>query len=252
MFPPDGFQQPRHRRSSTPSLSPRPEPDGRGEHRQDESRPESAAAGDYAASARLLAGVADYLVINVSSPNTPGLRDLQAVTHLRPWSPLSGRRWSPRVLVSRCWSRSPRTWPMTTSTPSLTSPWTWAWTGLSPPTPPSPATTWPPAPPPSQPPGRAACRVPAQGTVPARAAPAARPGGRPPRPGRSRGIETPDDAWERIQAGATLLQAYTGLVYGGPLWPRHIHHGLARRTREAGLTSIQQAIGLSGPASGPS
>jgi dihydroorotate dehydrogenase len=46
--------------------------------------PESEAAGDYAASARLLAGAADYLVINVSSPNTPGLRDLQAVTHLRP------------------------------------------------------------------------------------------------------------------------------------------------------------------------
>src|SRR5260370_20684594 len=46
--------------------------------------PESQAAEDYAASARLLADVADYLVINVSSPNTPGLRNLQAVTHLRP------------------------------------------------------------------------------------------------------------------------------------------------------------------------
>ena len=46
--------------------------------------PESEAAGDYAASARLLGDVAGYLVINVSSPNTPGLRNLQAVTHLRP------------------------------------------------------------------------------------------------------------------------------------------------------------------------
>jgi dihydroorotate dehydrogenase subfamily 2 len=46
--------------------------------------PESEAAGDYAASARLLGDVADYLVINVSSPNTPGLRNLQAATHLRP------------------------------------------------------------------------------------------------------------------------------------------------------------------------
>jgi dihydroorotate dehydrogenase len=64
------------------------------------------------------------------------------------------------------------------------------------------------------------------------------------------GIETPDDAWERIQAGATLLQAYTGFVYGGPLWPRHIHQGLARRAREAGFTSIQQATGKSGPAAG--
>ncbi|GAA2246961.1 quinone-dependent dihydroorotate dehydrogenase [Rarobacter faecitabidus] len=39
---------------------------------------------DYATSASLLAPYADYLVINVSSPNTPGLRDLQAVDSLRP------------------------------------------------------------------------------------------------------------------------------------------------------------------------
>ena len=38
------------------------------------------AIADYVASARLVAGVADYLVVNVSSPNTPGLRDLQAVS----------------------------------------------------------------------------------------------------------------------------------------------------------------------------
>ena len=42
------------------------------------------AAADYRASAAALAPYADYLVINVSSPNTPGLRDLQAVEHLRP------------------------------------------------------------------------------------------------------------------------------------------------------------------------
>ena len=41
------------------------------------------------------------------------------------------------------------------------------------------------------------------------------------------GIETPDDAWERLRAGATLVQAYTGFVYGGPLWPRRMHAGLA-------------------------
>lgn len=39
---------------------------------------------DYAISAALLAPYADYLVVNVSSPNTPGLRDLQAVDQLRP------------------------------------------------------------------------------------------------------------------------------------------------------------------------
>ena len=42
------------------------------------------AAIDYAYSARLLAPYADYLVVNVSSPNTPGLRDLQSVDALRP------------------------------------------------------------------------------------------------------------------------------------------------------------------------
>lgn len=39
---------------------------------------------DYAKSAELLAPHADYLVVNVSSPNTPGLRDLQATSSLRP------------------------------------------------------------------------------------------------------------------------------------------------------------------------
>jgi dihydroorotate dehydrogenase len=56
------------------------------------------------------------------------------------------------------------------------------------------------------------------------------------------GIETPDDAWERLRAGATLVQAYTGFVYGGPLWPRRMHAGLARRVR---------AAPAAGPAAGP-
>ncbi len=42
------------------------------------------AAADYATCARVLAPWADYLVVNVSSPNTPGLRDLQSVEALRP------------------------------------------------------------------------------------------------------------------------------------------------------------------------
>lgn len=46
--------------------------------------PVDQAAQDYVESARLLAPHADYLVVNVSSPNTPGLRDLQAVDSLEP------------------------------------------------------------------------------------------------------------------------------------------------------------------------
>src|SRR5437660_11640424 len=46
--------------------------------------PDAGAAADYAASARAVAAVADYVVVNVSSPNTPGLRDLQAADRLKP------------------------------------------------------------------------------------------------------------------------------------------------------------------------
>ena len=51
------------------------------------------------------------------------------------------------------------------------------------------------------------------------------------------------DGSGQCSAGATLLQAYTGFIYGGPGWPRRIHRGLAARVRAAGLTSIEQAIG---------
>ena len=46
--------------------------------------PEEEAIGDYVASARRVGPLADYVVVNVSSPNTPGLRDLQATEKLRP------------------------------------------------------------------------------------------------------------------------------------------------------------------------
>ena len=61
--------------------------------------PEDEAARDYEKSAGLLAPFADYLVVNVSSPNTPGLRDLQAVEKLEPI--LRGRTPSRRRGASR-------------------------------------------------------------------------------------------------------------------------------------------------------
>jgi dihydroorotate dehydrogenase len=57
------------------------------------------------------------------------------------------------------------------------------------------------------------------------------------------GIETAQDAWDRILAGATLVQGYTGFVYGGPLWPKRLNDELARRARTAGATSIQALVG---------
>jgi dihydroorotate dehydrogenase len=57
------------------------------------------------------------------------------------------------------------------------------------------------------------------------------------------GIETADDAWERILAGATLVQGYTGFIYGGPFWIRRLHRGLADRLRRSGYASLSEAIG---------
>jgi len=57
------------------------------------------------------------------------------------------------------------------------------------------------------------------------------------------GISTPEDAWERILAGATLIQAYTGFIYGGPGWPAHMNRALAQRVRDAGAASIRESIG---------
>lgn len=57
------------------------------------------------------------------------------------------------------------------------------------------------------------------------------------------GIETPEDAWERIQAGASLVQAYTAFVYNGPGWPSRMNRGLARLVRESGYESLEEAIG---------
>ena len=42
------------------------------------------------------------------------------------------------------------------------------------------------------------------------------------------GIESADDARERLAAGATLLQAYTAFIYEGPLWPHRVQAELAR------------------------
>jgi dihydroorotate dehydrogenase len=194
--------------------------------------PDAEAAADYAASARAVAAVADYVVVNVSSPNTPGLRDLQATDRLKPvlvavraaLDASSGGRRVPLLVkiapdladadvdaVADLALRLGLDGIIATNT-------TVSRDGLA----------------------SAASVVTAAGA-----------GGLsgPPLRGRSLavlrrlraragdrlvliaagGIETPEDAWERLRAGATLVQAYTGFVYGGPLWPRRMHAGLARR-----------------------
>ncbi len=56
------------------------------------------------------------------------------------------------------------------------------------------------------------------------------------------GIESADDAWDKLVAGADLVQIYTALVYEGPALVRRIVSGLARRVRESGRETLAQAV----------
>ena len=58
------------------------------------------------------------------------------------------------------------------------------------------------------------------------------------------GIFTADDAWDKITAGASLVQVYTGWIYEGPLMVRRILEGLLQKLEEQHLTSISEAVGL--------
>lgn len=59
------------------------------------------------------------------------------------------------------------------------------------------------------------------------------------------GIFTSEDAFAKIVAGASLLQAYTGFVYGGPTFAREINRGLAKILKQHGLKTIDEAVGSS-------
>lgn len=58
------------------------------------------------------------------------------------------------------------------------------------------------------------------------------------------GIFTADDAWEKITAGASLLQVYTGWIYQGPWMVRQILEGLVQKLADHGLDTIADAVGL--------
>ncbi|HAG83369.1 MAG TPA: dihydroorotate dehydrogenase (quinone) [Cyanobacteria bacterium UBA12227] len=59
------------------------------------------------------------------------------------------------------------------------------------------------------------------------------------------GIFTAEDAWEKITAGASLIQVYTGLVYEGPWMMRRIMAGLLQKLEQKGLATISEAVGKS-------
>lgn len=201
--------------------------------------PVEQAVDDYRRSASVLGSMADYLVVNVSSPNTPGLRDLQAVESLRPILQAVQEVCTSPVLLKIA--------------PDLSNADVDACADL-------------------------AVELGLAGIVAtnttisrnglkthAAQVEAAGAGGisGPPVAQRSLevlhrlhervgdqlvlisvgGITTPQQAWERITAGASLLQGYTGLIYGGPGWIKDIHRGILQQLDAHGLEDISAAVG---------
>ncbi|SEH75900.1 dihydroorotate oxidase A [Mycolicibacterium rutilum] len=199
--------------------------------------PPEQAVQDYAASARLLGPLASFVVVNVSSPNTPGLRDLQAVQSLRPILAAVRAETTKPVLVKIAPDLSDQdvdeiadlavelglagvvATNTTVSREGLATPGV-ADLGVG-------GISGPPV---------------ARRSVEVLRRLYRRVGDRLALISVG-GIETADDAWERIVSGASLLQGYTGFVYGGGLWAKHIHDGIARRLHDEGFTSLAEAVG---------
>jgi dihydroorotate dehydrogenase len=57
------------------------------------------------------------------------------------------------------------------------------------------------------------------------------------------GIFSADDAWEKITAGASLVQCYTGLVYEGPVLTKKIVIGLQAKLAASGFKTLRDAVG---------
>ena len=213
--------------------------------------PAESAIADYERSVAMLAPFADYLVVNVSSPNTPGLRLLQAAEQLRPLLTsvqAAARRARPE--------RPPAV--LVKIAPDLTDEELDAIAdlaleleldGIV-------ATNTTVARPPLRTPADVVAGMGEGGLSGAPLADRslevlerlhARVGSRVVLVSAG-GVRGAGDAWRRICAGATLVQLYTGFVYAGPLGPARIARGVAARTRAAGLRSVSEAVGSSPPA----
>ena len=201
-------------------------------------------AADYATLARRLAPLADFLTINVSSPNTPGLRDLQAESAL---DDLVARTLAARDEVAAGGKRTPilikiapdLTLPeldgmiavarkrqidglivsnTTIARPdSLRSASKGETGGLS-----------------GKPLFTASTRILAEAFL--------RVDGQFPLVGVG-GVDSAEAAFAKIRAGATLVQFYSAMVFKGPGLAKEVKTGLATRARRAGLTRLTALIG---------
>jgi dihydroorotate dehydrogenase len=193
---------------------------------------------DYVAGVQAIAPIVDYLTINISSPNTPGLRGLQdegeltallsAVSDARPRkgppiflkvAPDLGEDDPERIVRAAIDHKIDALIVSNTtiSRPALRSRYASETGGLS---------------------GAPLKSLALETLRKFRRA----SGGEIPLIGVG-GIATADDAWERIRAGASLVQLYTAMVYEGPGIARRIARGLARRLKREGFGSISEVVG---------
>ncbi|MFC0589853.1 quinone-dependent dihydroorotate dehydrogenase [Novosphingobium aquiterrae] len=193
---------------------------------------------DYATMARLMAPLASYLAVNISSPNTPGLRALQdeaALTGLLDAVLESRGRHGPPVFLKVAPDLTPADIDAiariavdkrlgglivsntTISRPVLHSPHAGETGGLS---------------------GAPLRDLAQQRLRDFRKA----TGGALPLIGVG-GIASADDAWARIRAGASLVQLYSAMAYAGPGIARTVTRGLARLMQRDGFATIAEAVG---------
>ena len=193
---------------------------------------------DYVLGVRSMSAVADYLTINVSSPNTPGLRGLQqagaldellaAIRDVRlvggppvflKVAPDLGSDDPERIVRAAMDNKIDAliVSNTTTSRPPLKSRFASEEGGLSGA--------------PLKPLALASLRAfrsVSGGVMPLIAA---------------GGVASAEDAWERIRAGACLVQLYTAMVYDGPRIAWRIAEGLAERVKREGFANIAEAVG---------
>jgi len=208
--------------------------------------PLEAATADYVSSFRLLKDVGDYFVVNVSSPNTPGLRSLQSTEQLEPiLAALQQDNQQRKPLLVKI--APDLEWEAIAAILALARQYELA--GII-----ATNTT-------IRRDGLKTQVLPATGQPIDQEA-----GGISGAPLRQRstevirfiwqethgqlpiigvgGVFTADDAWEKITAGASLVQVYTGWVYEGPGMVRQILQGLLKKLEARGLASLSEAIGI--------
>lgn len=189
------------------------------------------AVDDYLESTRTLAPLADYLVVNVSSPNTPGLRGLQEIDRLAPLLSAVKETAGPTPLLVKIApdladeevSRIASLVEQIGLDGVIATNTTISRDGLR----------------------TAPAVVEAAGAGGLSGAPLAERSLAVLRILRRElpaeaciiavgGVETAEDVRERLEAGATLVQGYTGFIYAGPLWGRAVNRGLARLRKQRG------------------